>query len=52
MFAGHIGINVPDVDKACDRFEELGVKFVKKPNDGESSDEIPSFEHYPVKLAY
>jgi len=31
---GHIGIMVPDVDKACDRFEQLGVKFVKKPNDG------------------
>ena len=25
---------VPDVDKACERFEELGVQFVKKPNDG------------------
>lgn len=31
---GHIGFMVPDVDKACKRFEELGVKFVKKPNDG------------------
>ena len=31
---GHIGIMVPDVDAACKRFEELGVKFVKKPNDG------------------
>lgn len=31
---GHIGINVPDVDVACKRFEELGVEFVKKPNDG------------------
>lgn len=26
--------DVPDVDAACKRFEELGVKFVKKPNDG------------------
>lgn len=31
---GHIGFTVPDVDKACERFEKLGVKFVKKPNDG------------------
>ncbi|XP_037797411.1 lactoylglutathione lyase-like isoform X1 [Penaeus monodon] len=31
---GHIGVMVPDVDKACERFESLGVKFVKKPNDG------------------
>ncbi|XP_070578276.1 lactoylglutathione lyase-like [Ptychodera flava] len=31
---GHIGLSVPDVDAACKRFEELGVEFVKKPNDG------------------
>ncbi|XP_065832763.1 uncharacterized protein [Oscarella lobularis] len=31
---GHIGLLVPDVDVACERFEKLGVKFVKKPNDG------------------
>ena len=31
---GHIGITVPDVDSACHRFEELGVEFVKRPNDG------------------
>ena len=31
---GHIGFSVPDVYKACDRFQKLGVKFVKKPDDG------------------
>ncbi|XP_048204674.1 lactoylglutathione lyase-like [Perognathus longimembris pacificus] len=31
---GHFGIAVPDVDGACKRFEELGIKFVKKHNDG------------------
>lgn len=25
---------VPDVEAACKRFEDLGVQFVKKPNDG------------------
>jgi hypothetical protein len=25
---------VDDVKKACERFEHLGVEFVKKPNDG------------------
>ncbi|XP_023234563.1 lactoylglutathione lyase-like isoform X2 [Centruroides sculpturatus] len=31
---GHIGLMVPDVNKACERFESLGVKFVKRPSDG------------------
>jgi lactoylglutathione lyase len=31
---GHIGFAVPDIDAACARFEEMGVTFVKKPNDG------------------
>lgn len=31
---GHIGMYVPDVDAACERFEALGVEFVKRPNDG------------------
>ncbi|WVZ84199.1 hypothetical protein U9M48_031254 [Paspalum notatum var. saurae] len=31
---GHIGVTVDDVYRACERFERLGVEFVKKPNDG------------------
>ncbi|HSP00314.1 MAG TPA: lactoylglutathione lyase [Thioalkalivibrio sp.] len=31
---GHIGIAVPDVYYACDRLENLGVEFAKKPDDG------------------
>jgi lactoylglutathione lyase len=31
---GHIGFAVPDLDAACARFEELGVSFVKRPQDG------------------
>ena len=31
---GHIGISVPDVYAASERFESLGVPFVKKPDDG------------------
>jgi lactoylglutathione lyase len=26
--------DVPDVEAACARFEQEGVRFVKKPNDG------------------
>ena len=31
---GHIGFAVPDLEAACARFEELGVSFVKRPQDG------------------
>lgn len=31
---GHIGLAVPDVYKACERFESLGVNFIKKPDGG------------------
>lgn len=31
---GHIGISVPDVYAAADRFAALGVEFVKRPDDG------------------
>ncbi|KAJ1270255.1 hypothetical protein BS78_06G039900 [Paspalum vaginatum] len=31
---GHIGVTVDDVYMACERFERLGVDFVKKPDDG------------------
>ena len=31
---GHIGITVPDVYAACERFDELKIEFVKRPDDG------------------
>ncbi len=31
---GHIGVTVPDVYAACARFDELGIDYVKRPDDG------------------
>ncbi|MCO4786365.1 lactoylglutathione lyase [Marinomonas atlantica] len=31
---GHIGFHVPELEKACQRFEDLGVTFQKKLADG------------------
>ncbi len=31
---GHIGLSVPDVAAACERFADLGVEFVKRPDEG------------------
>ena len=31
---GHIALDVPDVDAACERFEQAGIEFVKRPDEG------------------
>ena len=35
---GHIGFAVPSLEDACARFDELGVPFVKRPEDGKMND--------------
>lgn len=35
---GHICVSVPDIAAACARFAKLGVKFVKKLNEGSMPD--------------
>ncbi len=35
---GHIGFSVPDLDAACQRFEEHGVSFQKKADEGSMKD--------------
>lgn len=34
QFTLYCSFHVPDVNKACERFEKLGVEFVKKPDAG------------------
>ena len=31
---GHIGISVPNVYAACERFDAMEIEYVKRPNDG------------------
>ncbi len=35
---GHIGIQVPDLDAACERLDDEGVNFVKRPDEGNMQD--------------
>ncbi len=31
---GHLGVSVPDFEKACADFESAGIEFIKRPQDG------------------
>ncbi|XP_071548845.1 uncharacterized protein [Panulirus ornatus] len=41
----HIRIMVPDVEKACEKLESLGAKYVKEPRDGKYY-----HEHYAFNI--
>ncbi len=41
LLLGHIGLMVPDVNAACERFEKFNVEFVKRPNDGNFNNDNP-----------